>query len=291
MAHPLGDFLRIRRAELRPDAGEVAASGWRRVPGLRRDEVAGRAGVSTDYYTRLEQGRVTHPSISVLDGLARALRLDAAGRAHLTDLAAQPRRRQRPAAVPEQPVAPAPIRPGLQAVLDAMADTPALIMDTLTTVRAWNRAAATVVAEFDSIPAGDRNLARLVFLDPIAAARHADWDTAARDVTGILRMAAGREPTDPALTALLSELRTRSDPFRRLWAGHHVHQKTHGAKTFRHPRAGEIDLHYETFALTDSSELMLVVFAATPGSPGRDLLTLLGADRPTSTSSTVRGRR
>ena len=265
-------YLRRRRAALSPEDAGLPSTGVRRVPGLRRDEIAHLVGVSTDYYTRLEQGRVGRPSDSVLDSLARTLQLNRAEHAHLIDLAGPPRRRRTatPATVPV-------LRPALAMLATSIVAYPAVIMNRRTDVLAWNPLAAALIADFDALPATGRNMARLLFLHPHANDRHADWDRSARDTVGILRMAAGRDPLDRGLISLVGELSTRSEPFRVLWSEHHVHEKTHGSKQFRHPDTGVIDLTYETLHVPEPDDLMLVAYTAEPDSPAADALALLGS--------------
>jgi transcriptional regulator with XRE-family HTH domain len=215
------------------------------VPGLRREEVAAQAGLSTDYYVRLEQGRADHPSEAVLSAVARVLQLGDAERAHLFDLA----RAARTSAAPPL------LRPALTRVVDGIAESPALIMDATTDVLAYNALAAELIADFRH----ERNMARLLFLDPDAATIHADWDRAATDTVGILRMSAGRRD-DPELQDLIEELTTHSAAFARLWSSHHVHEKSHGAKLLRHSDEGVLELEYESFAVPGVPGTMLVVY-------------------------------
>jgi transcriptional regulator with XRE-family HTH domain len=240
------------------------------VPGLRRDELARLAGISTDYYTRLEQGRVGRPSDSVLKALSRALHLTPAERSHLTDLANRPRQTQ-----PAEPAG--RVRPELTHLVAAITSCPAMIMNGHTDVLAWNPLAAALIADFPALPAAQRNMAILLFLHPHAAQRHPDWDRAARDTVGILRMTAGRDNFDPRLRRLVDDLATRSEPFRALWATHHVHEKTHGTKVFRHPDIGIVELNYETLHVPGPEKLMLVTYTAEPDSSSADALAMLGS--------------
>jgi transcriptional regulator with XRE-family HTH domain len=262
MGLSLGGYLRARRAVVSPDERGLPATRRRRVPGLRREEVAELAGLSTDYYVRLEQGRADRPSAEVLDALSEALRLGPAERAHLRDLA-QPRK--------SNTVTAAVSRQELTHVVHAIT-APAVIMNDRNDVLAWNLLAAVLIADFPNLPPRERNMARRIFLDPEAAKIHPDWDEAARTTVGILRMAAGRHPRDPELVRLLGELSLSSGPFRRLWTSHHVHEKTHGVKRFHHPDVGDVTLHYETF---HTAQHLLVVYTAEPGSAAEEALTIL----------------
>jgi transcriptional regulator with XRE-family HTH domain len=266
----LGEFLRSRRARVRPEDIGISTSGRRRVPGLRREELAQLAGVSADYYVRLEQGRAGHPSDSVLDAVARALRLDDAERAHLYDLAQPSRRRRRPPR-PER------LRPELQRLLDACERFPAYVLGRRMDVLAWNRLAAAVVTDFGSLPPEQRNAAKLVFLDETVRSQAEDWEEIAREAVAHLRLLAGRHPDDGALTELVGELSMKSEDFRRWWARHDVREKTHGVKRLRHPTVGPLTLFYETFALRSDPDQVLVTYVAEPGSPSDTALRLLAS--------------
>jgi transcriptional regulator with XRE-family HTH domain len=268
--HEFGQYLRARRALVSPEAAGLAPAGHRRVPGLRRDEVAGLVGVSTDYYTRLEQGRVGRPSDSVLDALGRALRLGQAERTHLYNLAASPRRRQ--ASRPRGAA-----RAELVRVVDSILTGPAVIMNEHSDVLYWNALAAAVLADFPALPTSRRNMARLLFLDPAAPARHLDWETSVRDTVGILRLSAGRDPHAPGLAELIGELSLRSATFRELWASHHVHEKTHGRKRFHHPAVGDFELDYETLHVPGPEHQMVVVHTPVPGSASAQAISLLAS--------------
>ncbi|GAA2151322.1 helix-turn-helix transcriptional regulator [Kitasatospora kazusensis] len=268
----LGGYLRARRALVSPEEAGLPVTGLRRVPGLRREEVAGLVGVSIDYYVRLEQGRADRPSAEVLEALARALRLGSAERAHLFDLARP--RRSRQAGRAERPEG---LRPGLVRVVDAILTTPAVVLNQYTDVLAWNPLAAVLIADFAALAPQRRNMARLIFLDLAARQVHPDWERAARDTVGILRMAAGRHPHQPALVRLVGELSLGSEAFRRLWASHHVHEKTHGPKVFHHPLVGELALRYESFAVPGEAHQVLVVYTAPAGSAAEEALGFLGS--------------
>lgn len=278
IAGSLGDYLRARRAMVSPADVGLPPTGRRRVPGLRREEVAELVGLSTDYYVRLEQGRADRPSDEVLDALSRALGLGPAERAHLYDLARPPRR----AGVTGRGDV---LRSTLRQVVEAIPTTPALIMNDRNDVLAWNRLAAELIADFPGLAPHERNMARRIFLDPAAPDIHLDWDEAAHTTVGILRMAAGRRPHDPELVRLVGELSLGSETFRRLWAGHHVHEKTHGPKRFRHPAVGDITLEYETFQAPGATHHLLVIYTAAPGSPDEEALNFLGSFTAASRTS------
>ncbi|MFE4632681.1 helix-turn-helix transcriptional regulator [Streptomyces sp. NPDC056773] len=278
----LRDFLRSRRARIGPEEVGVAAHpGRRRVPGLRREEVAQLAGVSVDYYTRLEQGRTLQVSAEVLDAVARALRLDATERAHLFDLA-RPQRgpgagRGAGAAGPTGAGGPQLVRAGLYRVLDALDEgTPAMIMGRRLDVLAANRLAEALYTDFGAPEAGEgeagapdrprRNFARFVFLEPAARALFADWESAARAAVAALRFYAGRHPYDPGLSPLVEELASLDRDFRRWWAGHDVLEHTHGTKRFQHPVVGQLALEYESLAFPDDPDQTLYLYTAEPGS-------------------------
>jgi transcriptional regulator with XRE-family HTH domain len=266
IANSLGDYLRTRRGLVSPEDVGLPPTGLRRVPGLRREEVAELAALSIDYYMRLEQGRADRPSDEVLDALGRALRLGPAERAHLRDLA-RPRSSIRR---DEQ------LRPALRQVVATM-PTPAVIMNDRTDVLAWNPLAAALLADFPNLPPRERNMARRIFLDPDARQVHLDWDEAARTTVGILRMAAGRQPHNAELVRLVGELALGSPEFRTLWASHHVHEKTNGRKHFGHPTIGEVALDYETFQAPGAAHHLLVVYTAAPGSPAEEALNFLAS--------------
>ncbi|MFJ9247449.1 helix-turn-helix domain-containing protein [Streptomyces sp. NPDC101776] len=267
----LRDFLRSRRAKITPgEAGLAPLPGSRRVPGLRREEVAQLAGVSVDYYVRLERGRHLSVSASVLDAIARALRLNDLERAHLFRIARPTRTRPRP-------LPPQSVRPGLRLLLDSLTDVPALVYGRRMDVLAANHLARALYTDFEDLPAHGRNMARLVFLDDSFRTLYADWEDAARGIVASLRLYAGRRPHDPALAELVGELSVQDADFRRWWADHDVFQRTHGTKRFHHPVVGELVLGYEAFAPVDDSEQTLGVFTAEPGSPSADCLQLLAS--------------
>ncbi|MFI5641200.1 helix-turn-helix transcriptional regulator [Streptomyces goshikiensis] len=263
----LGVFLRARRARLGPEDTGLPTTGRRRVPGLRREEVATLAGVSPDYYTRLEQGRERHPSQQVLEAVARALRLDGEAVAHLHRVATPAPRRTRPAPRVER------VAPNLRRLLDSWSDTPAFVLGHALDVLARNQLAGALFAGFTHAD----NLLRMTFLDPAAHHFHRDWDRAAEACVATLRRAAGIDPDDRRLTELVGELSVKSAGFRTLWARHEVRGKTREAKLFHHPEVGDLELHYETFTVNGAPTQQLVVYQAEPGSPSADALALLGS--------------
>jgi transcriptional regulator with XRE-family HTH domain len=268
------EFLTSRRAKIAPEqAGLPVYGGSRRVPGLRREEVSLLAGVSVDYYTRLERGNMNGVSESVLEALARALQLDEAERAHLFDLAraAGPMARTRRRSAPKQ------IRPSVRRILDAMTDAPALVQNGRLDILAANRLGQALYSELYLDPTRPINHARFTFLDPRAHDFYPDWDRAANDGVALLRAEAGRNPYDRCLTDLVGELSTRSEAFRVLWAAHNVRFHQTGAKQFHHPVVGDLSLTFEMLELTADAGLNLLAYSAEPGSRSEQALNLLGS--------------
>ncbi|MGI5426821.1 helix-turn-helix transcriptional regulator [Streptomyces sp. CA-179760] len=263
----LGDFLRTRRADQRPEDVGMAGYGTRRVAGLRREEVAVLAGMSADYYTRLEQGRERNPSPQVLDALSRALRLDADARAHLYRLAG---------AAPGDHVAvhtADSVSPALCQLLDGYPNTPAFVLDRTLDILATNALADALYAPFD--PAD--NLARMTFLDPAGRRFYTDWDRASQATVANLRNAAGFDPDAPRLRALVGTLTEQSAEFTHLWNAHTVRGKTQDAKHLLHPDVGALTLTYQAFDVRDAPGQQLVIYHAEPGSPSAQALGLLGS--------------
>ncbi|MFI6349450.1 helix-turn-helix transcriptional regulator [Streptomyces sp. NPDC050560] len=279
----LGEFLRTRRARLKPsDVGLTEYGRIRRVPGLRREELARLAGVSVAYYTRLEQGNGNNVSAEVLEAISRALRLTDAERAHLTHLA-QPTRHKKQR-VPQREH----VRPSLQQLLDTLTGVPAYVVGRRSDVLAWNRPAAALFCDWASKPPRDRNWARMVFLCDGSRDLFVEWEQKAADVVGHLRMDAGRHENDPVLNALIGELSVKSPDFRRLWAAHDVREKAYGTKALRHPLVGEMTLHYETFWLSTDEGQALVTYQAEPDTASAEALRLLiswGADAASALDS------
>lgn len=267
----LGEFLRSSRARVAPESVGLSTSGpGRRVPGLRREEVAQLAGVSVDYYTRLEQGRHSSPSASVVDALARALGLDGAERAHLADLAAPVRH---PAERPRVQR----VRPAVHRLLETLIDHPAFVLGRRTDVLASNALARALIADWDRMPARDRNMTRWMLLDPSAREVYDDWEQVAAEVVGTLRLDAGRHPDDQVLNGLVGELTIKSPEFRLWWNGRRVTERTHGTKRMRHPAIGPIVIEYEALALAGDPDQTLFVYTTEPGSTSEHNLRLLAS--------------
>jgi transcriptional regulator with XRE-family HTH domain len=265
----LAEFLKHARSAVDPGrAGLPADRRVRRVPGLRREEVALLAGVSTDYYTRLEQGRRITPSAGVLDAIARALNLDATGRAHLGHLVGAPQARKRPASVQR-------VRPGLYQFLDSLQGSAAMILGRHTDVLATNHLGRVLIADFDAMRPRERNYARWMFLAPQARELFVDWDIQARTVVENLRLEIGNTPHDPTTLALVDELSAASEDFRGWWNEHRVYQRTHGSKHLRHPVVGELTVDYETFTMPGDSDQTLFVYTTEADSASRDAMNLL----------------
>jgi transcriptional regulator with XRE-family HTH domain len=273
------EFLTSRRARVTPEqAGLPAARGSRRVEGLRRTEVAQLAGVSVEYYTRLERGSLQGVSESVLDAVARALQFDEAERTHLFDLArtanASPRTRRR--------TAPPRVRPGIARVVEAIT-APAWVRNGRSDFMASNRLARALYAPvFSTIdpgpsPVRPANTARFAFLDPPAREFYVDWERTANDIVAVLRAEAGRNPYDRGLTDLVGELSTRSEDFRVRWASHDVQFHRTGRKRLHHPVVGDLHLTYEAMEFPSDPGLTLLVYTAEPSSPTADALTLLAS--------------
>jgi transcriptional regulator with XRE-family HTH domain len=267
------EFLSTRRARLTPDqAGLPAFGGNRRVPGLRREEVSLLAGVSVDYYTRLERGDLSGVSDSVLDALARALQLDDAETAHLFDLAR---------AANVSPVARKPrkkaeaIRPSIQRLLDAMTGAPALVRNNYFDYLGANALGKALYAPLFTEPVP--NSARFAFLNPAAHDYYLDWDRVTRELVAAMRGEAGRNPFDRRFSDLVGELSTRSDRFRTLWAAHDVRYHRSGVKRLRHPIVGEIELVYEAFELPADPGLHMSTYTAEPGTPSDEKLRMLAS--------------
>jgi transcriptional regulator with XRE-family HTH domain len=269
------EFLTTRRAKITPDRAGVPLYGQRRrVPGLRREEVAQLAGLSTDYYTRLEKGNLRGASDSVLEAIARALQLDEAEHAHLFDLARaaragarEPRRRARA----EQ------VRPSIQHMLDSMGTAAAVVSNGRLDVVAVNPLGRAVFSSALDSRERPANLARFCFLDPRSGEFYSDWQAVADATVAILRTEAGRDPYNRALTDLVGELATRSEAFRSRWAAHDVRLHLTGAKQFAHPVVGELDLTFNTMALPADPGLTLAVYTAEPASASAEKLALLAS--------------
>ena len=269
----LADFLRRTRAASDPQrAGLPSDDRVRRVPGLRREEVALLAGVSTDYYTRLEQGRRIVPSVQVLDAIGRALDLDEAGRTHLHDLVAAagaPRPRARTTVQR--------VRHGLHQLLDSLDAQPAMILGRRTDVLAANRLARALFTDFERMPPRERNYARWMLLSDEARALFLDWEVQARNAVESLRLDAGRTPDDPETQQLVGALSLASGEFRRWWSEHQVHQRRYGTKRLRHPLIGDVTVDFETFTSPADPDQTLFVYTTVAGSSSHQALGLLGS--------------
>jgi transcriptional regulator with XRE-family HTH domain len=259
----LGAFLRARRTELSPSDVDLPEGGnQRRVAGLRREEVAQLASISTDYYTRLEQGRI-QPSAPVLASLARVLRLDEDQRVYMNELAGTPATSRRRA--------PQKVKPYLQRILDLI-DAPAIVMTPTHDVLAWNPLAAALMVDFGAVPDRERNFVRLLFTDPRLRSLYPEWEELARAVVSYLRMEAARKPDDPRLAALVGDLSIRDAQFRQWWAGTHVAQKRRGTRRYDHPVVGEITLEWDALTSDAEPDQQLVVYTAAPGSRSESAL-------------------
>lgn len=273
----LADFLRAARARLTPDQAGIADIGRRRVEGLRREELSMLAGVSVDYYTRLEQGRSRSASPEVLNAIAEALGLDDAERAHLDAIA-----RPAPAARRRRPANPQQLAPATQALLHTfeLALRPAFVLGRRLDVLGQNRLSALLIADFAAMAAADRNQARFVFLDTHARELYVEWDQVAADTAAMLRMDAGRHPDDPALGQLVGDLAIQSPDFRRLWARNRVHRRSIGSKKYHHPLVGDLTITYQALTPGDDPDQTILVYDAEPGTSSANALQLLAAKMP-----------
>jgi transcriptional regulator with XRE-family HTH domain len=272
-ARELGDFLRARRSRLRPQDIGLEPGGRRRVTGLRREELALLAGLSTDYYQRMEQGREVRPSDGVLDALAAALELDAEERRHLFTLA-RAARRPMPTGVRRDPERVPDSTRRLLRVLG----TPALVLGRHLDLLAWNHLAEALLGDPDAYPPDRLNMLLLIFDDTqTGGQRCADWEQQALEYIGMMRAAVATDPTHPRATAIVGELSIRSAEFRRLWARHDVRESVSGTKTFRVPEVGDIVLDWDTYPLPGNPGPVMLVFTTEPGSADADRLQLLAS--------------
>ena len=286
----LGEFLRSRRARVSPDDAGVVSYGARRVPGLRREELAFLAGVSVTYYTRLEQGQSTNASESVIEALAQALGLSEDESAHLRDLARPVARRSRRRSPPDH------VRGGTKTLIDAMTDVPAVVLGRSTDVLAWNRLGHALLAGHIDFAAPEQpavrpNLTRMLFLDPHTRELYANWEEEATRAVASLRLVAGRYAGDSTLTDLIGHLSVASDEFARLWARHPVHNCTSGFKQLDHPEVGALRIGFEVLHLPDNDGHRLLTYTATAGSAASESLGLLSSlvrttNRPADTRAT-----
>ncbi|NGO41302.1 helix-turn-helix domain-containing protein [Streptomyces ureilyticus] len=280
----LGEFLKKRRSELSPrTVGLPETGGPRRVAGLRREEVAQLASISTDYYTRLEQGRM-QASAPVLDTLARVLHLDDDERGYLFQLAGKTTTRTRRHGRQK-------VQPQLQRVLDDLTATPAIVQGRRGDILAWNALAAALVTDFSRIPEKHRNYPRLIFTDPAMRSLYADWKASAQIAVAQLRMEAAKYPQEPRLIELVGELSTRDQQFAQWWGDHKVAARTVGTKTLNHPVVGELVLDWDTLTANTDPDQHLTVWTAAPDSPTHERLRILAswaADQNMAASSAPR---
>jgi transcriptional regulator with XRE-family HTH domain len=268
-ASEIGEFLTSRRAKVTPERAGLPSFGrHRRVEGLRREEVALLAGISVEYYVRLERGNARGVSESVLEAISRALQLDEAEHAHLLDLvrtanATRPARRT---------TTPQLVRPSVRRIVDAMSDVAAFVRNGRFDILHANALAAALYSEHFRDPVRPPNSARFVFLDPRARSFYVDWETAAHDIVATLRSEAGRNPYDRALTDLVGQLSTRSEEFRVRWASHDVRFHRTGVKRLHHPLVGDLTVAYESLELPADPGLTIVTHSAEPGSPSEQAL-------------------
>jgi transcriptional regulator with XRE-family HTH domain len=274
LRNEIREFLRSRRARITPEqAGLPAYGGNRRVKGLRREEVAMLAGVSVDYYVRMERGSLGGASESVLDALATALHLEEAERDHLYALA-----RQSGASHSRRKAAPPTVRPAIRQVLDAITDAPAWVRNGRHDILAMNDLARALYAPVLADPRRPANTTRFVYLHPDEARElFVDYDQIARDAAAMLRLEAGRNPHDKALIELVGELSTRSELFRQRWASQDVRYHRSGRKRLRHPVVGQLDLDFEAMELPSEPGLQLNIYTAADGTPTSDALRLLAS--------------
>lgn len=268
------EFLRSRRARITPEqAGLPVYGGNRRVSGLRREEVALLAGVSVDYYVRMERGNLAGASDSVLEALARALQLDEAEQEHLFDLA-----RKSPTTPPTRRRATVKqVRPVIQQALDAVTEGPAWVRNDRHDILAANRLARALYSPVLADPRRPANTARFAFLDPASQDFYLDWERVADDIAAILRATAGRNPHDKALTELIGELSTRSETFRTRWAAHDVRFHRTGLKRLHHPVVGDLELNFVAMEFPSDPGLTMVIYTADPNTPSADGLKLLAS--------------
>ncbi|HTI27006.1 MAG TPA: helix-turn-helix transcriptional regulator [Kutzneria sp.] len=268
----IADFLRTRRARISPDTAGVPADGRpRRVPGLRRDEVARLAGISIEYYTRLEQGRAGNPSPEIIAAVSQALRLDGTEHEHLTNLLTKPGGAARRASAS----GPQRVRPGLYLMLQTLDHVPAFVLGRRTDVLASNALGRAVLTDFDALPPANRNLARYLLLDPEARSGSDEWERYASETVAMLRLDASRHPNDKQLADLIGELTVRCPEFSGWWHDHKVLQRTHGRKTYRNALVGDLEFHYEALTLPGDPDQTLCVYNVEPGSPTAERIQLL----------------
>lgn len=279
----ISEFLTTRRAKLTPaQVGLPDFGGRRRVPGLRREEVALVAGMSAEYYKRLERGNATGVSEAVIDGVSRALQLDEAEHAHLHDLIRAANAGAHPVQRRTSPRN-SQITPDTRQTIDAMSTVPVYVQNGRLDAVATNRFGRALFSEMLDDARPPANAARFLFLDPRAQTFYREWDAQTRQIVALLRAEAGRSPYDRQLSDLIGELSTRSDLFRKLWGAHDVREHRTGQKLVHHPVVGDLDLTFQTMELSSDRGLQLIVFSAEPGSPTDQRLQLLANLTETST--------
>lgn len=286
-ADAISEFLTTRRAKLTPQkVGLPDFGGRRRVPGLRREEVALVAGMSPEYYKRIERGNATGVSEAVINGVSRALQLDDAEHAHLRDLiraanaGAHPQQRQQPARKDH-------LTPGMRQTIDAMSTVPVYVQNGRLDAVATNTLGQTLFSELLDAAHVPANAARFIFLDPRAQTFYRDWETQTSQIVAMLRAEVGRSPYDRKLSDLLGELTTRSELFGKLWGAHDVREHRTGVKTIHHPVVGDLDLTYQAMDVTSDRGLQMIVFSAAPGSATHERLQVL-ANLTVTASDTAR---
>jgi transcriptional regulator with XRE-family HTH domain len=283
-ANDIREFLTSRRAKVTPDQAGLPVYGTnRRVKGLRREEVALLAGISVEYYTRLERGNANGASEDVLEGVARALLLDEAERAHLFDLVRAASTSQAPRRRPAQER----VRPSVQQILDSMTDVAAYVRNGRLDILAANQLGRALYADVFDDPVQPPNTARFLFLNRRAPEFFVDWDTIAHDAVAILRAEAGRDPHDRRLSDLIGELATRSDEFRIRWAAHNVKFHRTGVKRFHHAVVGDLTLTYEALDLAADNGQRMLVYTAEPASASHDAMQLLASWASTPAAMSV----
>lgn len=276
----VGEFLRTRRDRLTPEQAGIIGGGRRRVPGLRREEVAMLAGISVDYYAKMERGDLRGVSPEILDAIARALHLDDAEIDHLHDLAqaANPRPATR------RPAAAHSVEPSFQQFLDAVTGAPVWVRDRRMNIITANSLGRALYRPILDDPAGQGNTARFMFLSPAARLFFPAWEQGADDIVATMRGYAGQHPRDRQLTDVIGELVTRSDAFRQRWAAHNVRHHHAGVKRVHHPDVGDLELTYTAMHLPAHPEWFMFGYTAEPGTATAERLTLLASLAATSST-------
>jgi transcriptional regulator with XRE-family HTH domain len=285
------EFLMTRRANVSPEAAGLPAGANRRVPGLRRTEVAALAGVSVEYYSKLERGSISGASAAVLDAVSRALQLSDAEHAHLLDLARAADGVPSSGRARRRTSKPGPPRASLHWALSAITDAVAVVRDQRQNLVATNDLGRAFYSPLIGDGGRTPNFARFQFPDPAAHHFYPDWNLFAEMCVAVIRAEAGRDPHDTGIQDLVGELSTRSDVFRTLWAAHDVRTHGTGTKRFRHPVVGDLTLVYEELAITAEPGQVLLIYTAEPGSPSAERLRLLaswGADTPLASAPITR---